>query len=270
LAGESREKEALASTKNEAKVHEGAGSKVNGSKKNADFNTGDIIKPAAKEERHSEKWLHGNILRRFSENVVAKSSRLFITQLEAGQEIASDEFASTNILTLLVQVYGGLLAELSMDPSQNRKIKEKSKIGLNSRDWTVICYDDPQGKSWYQAKFANSIVPKLPVLGRGKNNLPKWMKKHDRPSRTEDAMACVPEGTNLASLQPWAAKTSKDGQSVLFESIDAALRMEAAFWLERQFCTAGKASTRRWFHHTFQEMVHILQKHTEQTDSLNS
>lgn len=266
--GESREKEGLVSTKTEAKVRKSTGKGVNGTKKKEDI-TGDIIEPAAKEERHSEKWLHGKILRQFSKDVVAQSGRLFIRELEAGQQIASDEFASTNILSLLVQVYGGLLLELSPDPSQNRKIKEKSEIGLNSRDWTVICYDDQQGKSWYQAKFVNNVAPKLPVVGRGKNNLPKWMKKHDRPSRAEDAMACVPEGTNVASLQPWETKTSKDGQSLLFESIDSALRMEAAFWLERQFCTAvGKASTRRWFHHTFQEMIHILQKYTEQNLSV--
>jgi hypothetical protein len=267
--GKSREKEGFAPTKTGAKAREGAGNGVNGTKKKADANTVDIIEPAAKEERNSEKWLHGNILRQFSEDTVAQSRRLFITQLESDQQIASDEFASTNILSLLVQVYGGLRAELSMDPSQTRKIKEKSEIGLSSRDWTVICYDDPQGKSWYQAKFVNNVVPKLPVIGRGKNKLPKWLKKkHDRPSRTEDAMACIPEGTNVASLQPWEAKTSKDGQSVLFESIDAALRMEAAFWLERQFCTAGKESTRRWFHHTFEEMLRVLQNYTEQTSSI--
>jgi HrpA-like RNA helicase len=283
--GKSPGKEGLASTtKSETKVRKGVGN--NGSdrtKKNADINinTGDIIEPAPKkerpsvepaptEERHGEKWLHGNILRQFPQDVTEQSRRLFTTQLGAGEQIASDEFASTNILSLLVQVYGGLLVELSMDPSKNRKIKEKSEIGLSSKDWTVICYNDPQGKPWYQAKFVNNVVPKIPIFGRGKNKLPKWMKKHDRPSRTEDAMACVPGGTNVVSLTSWEAKTSKDGVSVLFESIDAALRMEAAFWLERQFCIAGKAPTRRWFHHLFQEMVHILQKYTEQTDALNS
>ena len=82
--------------------------------------------------------------------------------------------------------------------------------------------------------------------------MPKWIKKeHLRPTKIEDATDVVPPG--VASPVP----TLVD-KAIGFESLEAALRMEAAFYLERQFFHAGKHSSKHWYDFSLDQMIHLL------------
>jgi hypothetical protein len=202
---------------------------------------------AKKEE--GEFW-KAQIVRTFSEETTKLSHRLFATELQDGDQVHSNEFPSTNILSLLVKAY----SEMNLLDT-----KRGGTVALNGRNWEILSYKGQDERVLYQARFRNNLIPVLSLIGRGKNKLPKWMKKHMRPSRVEDAESCVPPGVSCPG--PVLAPISKDRSALLYDSIDSALKMECAFYLERQFCFVSKSSVRHWYDHNFQEMVLILQKH---------
>ena len=85
------------------------------------------------------------------------------------------------------------------------------------------------------------------------------MKKHKRPNSVLHAKACVPPGVpcpNIIEVQ----LSSSDRRFLLCDTIAAAVHMEAAFWLELQFCFAQKSSTRHWYQHNLQEMIQLLKE----------
>jgi HrpA-like RNA helicase len=191
-------------------------------------------------------------VRTFSEETKTACRQLFATELQSGEQLSSSEFHSTNILSLLFQVYTDeMLDETESSPG-------KRTISLNAENWEILSHEDRDGSTKYHARFINDLIPVLPIFGRGKNRLPKWTKKHMRPQRAEDAQSCVPP--NISCPKPNNRKLL-DRLTLFFDSIEAALRMEAAFYLERQFCFAGKSATRHWYDHNFQEMVQLLRKH---------
>ena len=206
----------------------------------------------------NDRFLRGVLLNSYPASIISVSRRLFATELDHGESVDPNSLVSTNILSLLVKVYCDLLLEKE-GVENNDYILKKQMVRLDHDSWEVLRYETSNGKMWYQAKFINGVIPLLPVFGRGKNKVPKWMKKHSRPSSVEDAAACVPANVNLPT--PITARVAKDGRAVLFESIEDAISMEAAFWLERQFCSAGKTWTRHWYDFTFPQMIQILSTH---------
>ena len=133
--------------------------------------------------------------------------------------------------------------------------------------------DDNDEIKWYQARFLNKNIPQRAAKGRGKNKLPRWIKKGQvRPIWVRDAVECIPEGLSIdnplsaGNISPLEAEiitntakgVEKTEHALLFDSVDTALRMEAAFWLERQFCSWTGGATRHWYNYTFQEMIQIL------------
>lgn len=199
------------------------------------------------------KW---RILRTFDMEVQAKARSLFATTLDAGEQLSISDFPSTNILALLVHEFASSV--LSPGESTEQIRSEQCSVGLNSNNWEITVHEDESGKLLYQAQFTNSLLPHTKIFGRGKNKLPKWMKKHFRPHRIEDAKACVPP--TVVCPEPRIVFLSKDRPTLAFEDIASALRMEAAFYLERQFAVAGKNSCRHWFDHGLHEMLAILVK----------
>ena len=186
----------------------------------------------------------------------AQARNLFATTLDAGAQLSPSDFPSTNILALLVHEFAA--TTLPRGENEEQVDSEQSSIGLNSKNWEVIVHEDDSGKRFYHAKFKNSLLPHTKIFGRGKNKLPKWMKKHFRPHRIEDAKSCVPP--TVLSPEPTVVFLSKDRPTLAFESISSALQMEAAFYLERQFAVAGKTFCRHWFDHSLQEMLQIMVK----------
>ena len=122
----------------------------------------------------------------------------------------------------------------------------------------------------------NKSIPLRPTNEWSRQTkLPKWIKRgRDRPSTLEDALECIPTSVAMnirsspAHVAPLEARIvttnrkSKMGEKIedalLFDSIEMALRMEASFWLERQFCSCTGGTTRHWYDYTLQEMIHLL------------
>merc|ERR1711976_347660 len=123
-----------------------------------------------------------------------------------------------------------------------------------------IQHTGDNGQILYQAKFINKLLPILPIRGRGKNKLPKWMKKHTRPSRMKDANDCVPPTVSCPEVAE--VSVSRDRTVLAFQTIEDALRMESAFYLERQFSFAGKTFMLHWFDHSFDKMIQLLSLET--------
>jgi len=186
-------------------------------------------------------------IRQFDEELVDASKEWFAVTLQEGEEMPV--FPSSNILALILQQYGNI------DDSNGAK-KRNYVVALNTANWDIVCLEGEGGKSLYKASFVNSSIPTTPVLGRGKNKLPKWIKKNRRPTTLEEAKECVPPGVKCPMILQ-----NSDGD-LLFESIEDAVKMESAFWLNQQFCHAGKNFTRHWFAHSMDQMIEVLQKHS--------
>ncbi|KAL3918332.1 MAG: hypothetical protein SGILL_004290 [Bacillariaceae sp.] len=214
----------------------------NGRKKKSD--------PAQKKSpsRKDEKMEHHSV-RRFDKDIVAQSTDWFSTNLGVGESMPA--FPSTNILALLFQLY----KEIALDPPVSANEARKFTISLNPRFWDVTLFRHKQtGKEWYKASLLKSPIPFLSPNGRGKNKLPKWIKKqHNRPTSIAEAKDCVPPNVDCPAMIEISS-----GAGLMFDSIQDALQMEAAFWLERQFCHAGKNSTQHWFMHPMDRMIQIL------------
>eukprot|EP00548_Thalassiothrix_antarctica_P009887 CAMPEP_0194161756 /NCGR_PEP_ID=MMETSP0152-20130528/79114_1 /TAXON_ID=1049557 /ORGANISM="Thalassiothrix antarctica, Strain L6-D1" /LENGTH=245 /DNA_ID=CAMNT_0038871571 /DNA_START=721 /DNA_END=1458 /DNA_ORIENTATION=- len=198
----------------------------------------------SKKDSNLSKW---RTIQTFTNDIVNQSCCWFATDLQEGEKLSPTDLLTTNILSLLFQVYSDQL------------LNERCSVSLNAKNWEILSYETNNGKLFYQARFINDLIPIAPVFGRGKNKLPKWMKKHARPNQIDDAKNCVPPGVSCPT--PVAIFVSKNLSTLVFQSIDSAVKMEAAFWLDRQFCSAGKSWTRRWYNHNFQEMIEVLKKH---------
>ncbi|KAG7349171.1 ATP-dependent RNA helicase HrpA [Nitzschia inconspicua] len=212
-------------------------------------NTSDGIAVAPKKEPKLEQ----HPIRHFKKEVLDKSKDWFSTKLCAGESLPS--FPSTNILALLFQLYRELILDDSIVQNGRRPV-----ISLDSSHWDIIrLRKNESGESWYSARFVHNEIPFLPVVGRGKNKLPTWIKKQrGRPSEIEDAQKCVPPHVKSPSIYKIPG-----GGGLMFETLEEALQMEAAFWLEQQYCHGTKKSLRHWYMHPIDQMVQILRKHKQ-------
>jgi HrpA-like RNA helicase len=195
--------------------------------------------------------LEYHAVRQFSKKIRAQSMEWFSTNLGVGESMPA--FPSTNILVLLFQLY----KEIALEAPIAGADAQQFSISLDCQHWRVTEYRQKGTcEVWYQASFLNKGIPLLPVVGRGKNKLPKWIKKQNgRPTNIADAEQCVPPNVECSVITE-----SKSGAGLMFGSIQEALQMEAAFWLEQQFCHASKSSTRHWYMHPMDQMIQILRK----------
>jgi hypothetical protein len=112
------------------------------------------------------------------------------------------------------------------------------------------------GRDWFAATFIGSQVALLPL--EGKRNTPAWMKLDvPRPSKPKDAKQCVPPHF-APRLTFWQAKVSIEEslieeEMLLFPNLEMAIRMGAAYWLERQFFD----EQRHWYQVPFDTMVEL-------------
>ena len=137
--------------------------------------------------------------------------------------------------------------------------RKHASVNLDKANWEIIVHENDEGHQLYQAKFKNSLIPPIPLSGRGKNKLPKWMKKgHPRPSKIVDVKDCIPP--TIAVPEPFVVCVSKDTQALVFETVESAILMEAAFYLERQLAHAGKSSCRHWFDFGTAEIIETFLK----------
>jgi hypothetical protein len=215
---------------------------------------------ASSNKKRWELERHG--IHAFDGNIKSLSNQWFSTTLNTGESFP--EFPSTNILALLFLTMGQLV---SMTYPTSHIDENNFFVSLSTENWDIACYKKKSYVSppMYNAIFVNKSIPDLPITGRGKNKLPKWIKKsRGRPSTVAEAKECVPPNIKCPNM------VENPSEGLLFESIHDALHMEAAFWLERQFCHAGKASMRHWFMHPIDQMVAILSKHHQVQGSIEA
>jgi hypothetical protein len=115
-------------------------------------------------------------------------------------------------------------------------------MGIDSSDWEIYTVTE-NGRSYFQARFMNRG---LPYIRRKSDTLPLWLRQSNpscvRPNRISDAAACIPP--SFSALLKGSFEISRDAfGGLVFETLELAIRMEAAFWLERQFAT----DTCHWF-----------------------
>lgn len=165
------------------------------------------------------KW---QTLRTFTDETITQSRGWFATELQNGEQLPPTDFPSTNILSLLFQLYSDQILAFESLQKENKRY-----VSLNSENWEILSYKS-ENEIFYHARFTNDSIPIVPIIGRGKNKLSKWMKKHMRPNRIDDAKACVPPGVFIPT--PYSGPILKDRPTLVFDSIGSALKMEAAFW----------------------------------------
>ena len=102
------------------------------------------------------------------DGLVAASKKWFAVTLSEGDEMPA--FPSSNILALIFQQYEGIVS--------NGNKKRNYKVALDTKNWDIVCHKNDDGRSLYKASFVNYAVPPTPIFGRGKNKLPKWIKKN--------------------------------------------------------------------------------------------
>ena len=203
--------------------------------------------PETPRKEQKSKGLERHGIRHFDNNLITASKKWFAVTLSEGEEMPA--FPSTNILALIFQQYN----ELFYSDHGNGSFE----VALNTSNWDISCYKGINDKAFYKARFLNESVPFTPVFGRGKNKLPKWIKKSkQRPTTTADAKECVPPTVEC----PTIVESQNDG--LLFESMEDAVKMESAFWLNQQFCHAGKSWIRHWYAHSMDQMLAVLEKHS--------
>lgn len=216
----------------------------------------------AKESKSDDdcQALRGEVVDVFSEDLISTSVKLFSVTLFQGSPPLLDDMPTTNILALIVnQVYNGLVYEAAMQPSTREQLLSASErfksIQLQRKDhWVVRRFVDSEGKNWYQALSDDDLIP---MKTRPVRQSPKWAR-YGRPWVLEQAKGCVPP--QFRDFEFLQAEIYDDDdakiQALLFESIAMALRMEAAFVLDRHFF-----STRRhWYDLPFHILMQELSK----------
>jgi len=192
------------------------------------------------------------IVDEFPEAIKEAAARLFAITLEPGVTIGELDLPSTNILCVVVQHYCDFLLENNLMPDEKDELALERHVSLTDRHWLIRAVRDNGGKEWYLAEFVGTAMPFLSVKKRG-GKLPGWIVQgRPRPTTAKQAMSCVPP--NFANVPRFTTKIAfsecESGKAVFFESVETALRLEAAFWLERQF-----GDWRRWYQQDLEEML---------------
>ncbi|CAB9524055.1 Probable ATP-dependent RNA helicase spindle-E [Seminavis robusta] len=179
--------------------------------------------------------------------VSKQHQNMFVAKSPEGETV----LVSTNVLAMLLKEVGG-----AQEQQTNNKV--------NWKNWKVLKLVLEGGETLYRACFETGIIPLAPVEGRGKNLLPKWMRKQPRPVWANDALECIPPATRKAAVESFEVQSPGNHQ-LWFRTIDAALRMEAAFWLERQFSFGKKSGdnnkskvVRHWYDQSLTEMAEAV------------
>jgi hypothetical protein len=196
----------------------------------------------------------GVYLTQFSKKARKLSASLFSWKSDHPDAVDQSDLPSTNVLSCLAEYYSEEVRNAIMDTPLHAatvvppqwaifvEIAEATKtkdepISLSPDQWRVFRVQGKNGMDWYSAAFVGSSVPLLPLQGRAEVKC--WMKNEIvKPTKSEDAMSCVPP--NVAGrLTHWTARLmnneAKQETMILFPDLETAVRMAAAYWLERQF-----------------------------------
>jgi hypothetical protein len=205
-----------------------------------------------KRETVADNVLRGEEVLAFSDQLMASAQTMFTAELNAKEDV----LVSTNILTIILkQCFAGLQYEALLQPDRREELLSAvDRFGVMKLDkdhWVVYRFADEGGEAWYQAEFVNKC---LPLKGRSDRGWVYWHRHStSRPWTAVAAAECVPPRyRNIKLLQTEiCTRENKKYKATLFGSIEDALSMEAAFWLEANFGTKEK----HWYEQSFPELV---------------
>ena len=211
------------------------------------------VDPKAKRISHRET----SIVNEYPEEVLASAARLFAVSLDPGESIGEWDLPSTNILCVIVRHYCDFILEKNLMPDEKDDIALEGEVSLTDRHWLVRTLKDDNGKDWFYAEFVGTTMPFLSIKNRVKTKgarLDEWLwQGRARPPTSKQGLKCVPP--HFSNIPLLMAKISfsecESGKAIFFDSVEMALRMEAAFWLERQFMDTN----RHWYQQTLPEMI---------------
>lgn len=181
-------------------------------------------------------------IRDFGVHVMDLSARLFATDLPEGRGVLETELPSTNLLSLVVHQF-----RQQLDAAHN------SSMSVDGPDWKIYRVKLCDGRVLFKANFSNTGLPfgKYPF-----KRYPQWIRdykpKKQRPSKPVDALDCLPPG--FTGSVPMVVGLVQGSEELLFETIESSIRMEAVFWLERQFRTVE----RHWYQQDVDYMLKRL------------
>ena len=188
-----------------------------------------------------------------SKTMRERAASLFMTEEVTIDAVKIPNFPSTNILCLLVNQYL-LLRNNTLESCIASE--QAGAVLLNDKNWNVLRVKIGPKLHWrYLADYIGDTIP-FPLSKRDYiiPALPIWIKnKLPRPQSAMEAFACIPP--QFATMAHWETTILlKDGVTenvVLFNSLESALRMGSAFWMEQQFYDGQ----RHWYQQTLSEMV---------------
>jgi len=237
-----------------------------------------ISNTAALQEQKNEAipggTVQAKVLNTFSENSIKCGKVLFATSMDPGATLKESDFPSTNILSMLIGAYQNAINKREQEKQaaappvpaqwaiyQDMQIKEKPKpvsLALESSQWKVYQMTGNDKEIWWSAQYIASTIPLVPLSGR--RDVPAWMKgTPQNPSKLEDAKRCIPPHVAVhMTFSPRIVSTkirnSHTEEELIFHpSLEEALRVGAAYWMERQFSDGD----RRWYMLSFNDMLEV-------------
>lgn len=183
-------------------------------------------------KRHNEK--QGCLARLdLSEKSLLQFSDLLFGRIPNSDNSDKSDLPSSTICGIVV---GEARAKIFKKPIQ--------VMNLNDLDWEISRIHINSEK-WYLAKFLNSGLSY--VHHKKAKKFPSWIQATDqvqpRPSNKVDALNCIPKFFAKTLSGQMRDFLIDDDNVLIFKTLFLAVQMEAAFWLERQFCSA----TKHWF-----------------------
>ena len=236
--------------------------KGNGPAETISTDTAKVLEPLLKAEQQptppQKNACEAVLLTQFSKKSRKQTSPLFSVKIDD----SDCDLPSTNILSWLIASYSEAVNKTAKEASADKDgvvpqqwaifveiaqaaSTKNNSLSLSPHQWRVFRVQGKNGKDWYSAAFVGSLIPLLPLEGRGAVKL--WMKDGvSTPTKSNDALSCVPPNVAVC-LTHWTAKVtvneSKEESMILFPDMETALRMAAVYWLERQFYEGG----RHWY-----------------------
>lgn len=156
------------------------------------------------------------------------SKTLFATSLSSGEIPGDNDLPSSNILALCIENARRIV-----------NAKDEQKMTVDSTEWEITTFP-LESRTWFRAVFKPADIP---YVKRTSKNDPAWLKHDDpakaRPSTIFVAQSCIPP-----TVEMHAKVVKVAGNPILvFASLEHAIQMESAFWLERQF----KVGKKHWY-----------------------
>jgi hypothetical protein len=168
----------------------------------------------------------------FSGDILNLSRRLFAVDLPQGDGVDENELPSTNLLAMVVRNFRQSIGTVPEEASDG--------MSIDGPDWRIYRVMLSDGKEYFHANFSNAGMPFTKPKGKlSKHPDPAWVRSvnpvRPRPDKVSHALDCLPP--DFRGSVKIVHGSIGGVPELLFESIEVALRMEAAFWLERQFRT---------------------------------